>query len=100
MSTKNIQQTSEKTFKISQLKEITNLDDEDLFLVSDYEQGKCYTKKITKKALMDAFINNPDLIQLIMDQQGELDEQIQKKVDDKVEEAFTINMIDGGNAIE
>lgn len=57
----------EKTFKISQLKEISNLDDEDLFLVSDYEGGKCYTKKLTYKMLMNKLANNPELIRFILD---------------------------------
>lgn len=90
--------STEKTFKISQLEEIENLDDKDLFLVSDYEGGKCYTKKLTMKKLLGVIANNPDLIQFILDQQSELDEQIKNKVDDKVEQAFDIRTIDGGNA--
>lgn len=91
-------QPIQKTFKISQLEEIENLDDKDLFLVSDYEGGKCYTKKLTMKKLLNVIANNPELIQFILDQQGELDEQIQTKVDDKIEEAFAIQTINGGNA--
>ncbi len=97
MATKN-QQSTEKTFKISQLEEIENLDDKDLFLVSDYEGGKCYTKKLTMKKLLNVVANNPQLIQFILDQQGELEDQISQKVDHKVEEVFDINTIDGGNA--
>ena len=91
-------QPVEKTFKISQLEEIQNLDDMDLFLVSDYVGGKCYTKKLTMKKLLNVIVNNPKLIKFILDQQGELDEQIQTKVNDKVEEAFDIQTIDGGTA--
>lgn len=98
MTAKKIPQPVEKTFKISQLEEIENLDDKDLFLVSDYEGGKCYTKKLTMKKLLSVVANNPELIQFILDQQGELDEQIQNKVNDKVEEAFDIQTIDGGTA--
>lgn len=97
MATKTPQPV-EKTFKISQLEEIENLDDKDLFLVSDYEGGKCYTKKLTMKKLLNVVANNPELIQFILDQQGELDEQISQKVDHKVDEAFDIRTIDGGNA--
>lgn len=50
------------------------------------------------KKLLGVIANNPDLIQFILDQQGELDEQIKNKVDDKVEQAFDIRTIDGGNA--
>ena len=98
MATTKTPQPVEKTFKISQLEEIQNLDDKDLFLVSDYEGGKCYTKKLTMKKLLNVIANNPNLIQFILDQQGELDEQIQTKVNDKVEEAFDIQTIDGGTA--
>ena len=98
MATTKTPQPVEKTFKISQLEEIDNLDDKDLFLVSDYEGGKCYTKKLTMKKLLTVIANNPELIQFILDQQGELDEQIQTKVNDKVEEAFDIQTIDGGSA--
>ena len=98
MATTKTPQPVEKTFKLSQLEEIENLDDKDLFLVSDYEGGKCYTKKLTMKKLLTVIANNPELIQFILDQQGELDEQIQNKVNDKVEEAFDIQTIDGGTA--
>lgn len=90
--------STEKTFKISQLKEIENIDDEDLFLVSDYENGKCYTKKLTMKKLLDAIADNPKLIDFILDQQSELDKQIKDKVEDKIEQAFDVRTIDCGNA--
>ena len=98
MATTKTPKLAEKTFKISQLEEIENLDDKDLFLVSHSEGGKCYTKKLTMKKLLTVVANNPELIQFILDQQGELDEQIQTKVNSKVEEAFDIQTIDGGNA--
>ena len=94
--------SKDKTFKISQLEEISNLDDKDLFLVSDYEGGKCYTKKLTLKKFLTTIIptvvNDPSLIEKILDDQGELDEKIDEKVNTKVEEAFDIQTIDGGNA--
>lgn len=93
---------TEKTFKISQLDEIQNLDGEDLFLVSDYEGGKCYTKKLTlsklQSVLEQAIVNNPQLIDLIMNDESEIDNKISQKVDNKVEEAFKIVQIEGGNA--
>ena len=49
----------EQTFKISELHSIENLDKEDLFLVSDYEGGKCYTRKITYGMLTDYLGKNP-----------------------------------------
>ena len=41
------------TFKISELPLIQNIEDEDLFLVSDYENGSCYTRKMTVKQIID-----------------------------------------------
>lgn len=42
----NTNQTAENAFKLSQLRELENMDNEDLLLVSDYEGGKCYTRKM------------------------------------------------------
>ena len=36
-----------KPFKISDLPEISNISDDDLFIVSDYDAEKCTSKKMT-----------------------------------------------------
>ena len=89
----------EKTFKISQLEEIETLDDKDLFLISDYEGGKCYTKKLTMKKLMTVMANNPSLISAILSDEI-VDEEITEKVDTKVQEALDIQIINGGDAAD
>jgi hypothetical protein len=67
------------TFKISQLPKITNINDDDLLLVSDSENEKFYTKSMSIKQISDkivdsvannsnvinAIINNPEIISII-----------------------------------
>ncbi len=88
---------NDKTFTISQLEEIRNLDDKDLFLISDYEGGKCYTKKLTYNHLMQFISKNPTLIKKIIE-----DDSISQKIEKTVENAISaidITVIDGGNAL-
>ena len=86
-------QPEQKTFKISQLEEIQNLDDKDLFLISDYEGGKCYTKKLTMGKLLAVLAQNPDFIEKLL-----ADETVEKTIDDKVDAALKIIEINGGDA--
>ena len=86
-------QPEQKTFKISQLEEIQNLDEKDLFLISDYEGGKCYTKKLTMGKLLTVLAQNPDFIEKLLE-----DETVEQTISDKVDEALNIVEIDGGNA--
>lgn len=44
--------------KISHLPEIKNIDSEDLFLISDYENGRCFSKKLSVGHLMDYIADN------------------------------------------
>ena len=84
-----------KVFKISDLEEvkISNIDDQDSFLITDYQNGKHFTKRISIERLMKVIGNSPEVIkQLLADE--ELDQQIQEKVD----EALNITIIDGGTA--
>ena len=67
------------TFKISQLPKITNINDDDLLLVSDSENEKFYTKSMSIKQISDkivdsvannsnvinAIISNPEIISII-----------------------------------
>ena len=91
-----IDEHKQKTFVISQLDEI-DLDDKDLFLMTDVKGDKVYTKKLTMSHLLKYLGDNPELIQQILEQ-DQLDWKIQTKVDTKVEEAFKVTEIDGGNA--
>ena len=66
-------------FKISQLPKITNINDDDLLLVSDSENEKFYTKSMSIKQISDkivdsvannsnvinAIISNPEIISII-----------------------------------
>jgi len=70
-----------------------------LFLISDYEGGKCYTKKLTMKKLMTVMANNPSLISAILSDEI-VDEEITEKVDTKVQEALDIQIINGGDAAD
>ena len=63
----------EKTFKVSDLKQITNLDNEDLFLMSDKEHGKYYTKNLTFKKLVDVIASNEALAKAIVSRVTEID---------------------------
>lgn len=67
----------EKTFKVSELSTITHLDNDDLFLMSDKENGKYYTKNLTFEKLINVISNNEFLAQAI---------------------ASTVTEISGGNA--
>lgn len=58
--------------------------------MSDYEDGKCYTKKLTFEKLMNVLVNYPDLVNYILDKSATLDKGIETKVDEKVNEAFDI----------
>lgn len=40
-----------KPFKISDLPKISSISDNDLLLVSDYDSGKCTSKKMTLKQI-------------------------------------------------
>lgn len=57
-------QTDNKTFKISELPAIQNIDDDDLLIVSDKEQGKFYTKQMTMRQLFDAALDAVDVSKL------------------------------------
>lgn len=66
-----------KVFKISDLEEvaISNIDDKDSFLITDYHNNKHFTKRISMKRLMNVIGNSPEVIrQLLADE--ELDHSI------------------------
>ena len=94
---KQAQSTEQKTFTISKLPEVERLDDEDLFLMTDKEGDKVYTRKLKLSHLVQFLGDNPDLIRQIIEQ-DELDQQIQTKVETKVDEALKITEIYGGNS--
>lgn len=49
---------TQNTFKISQLKDIENLDGSDLFLVSDHTGNNFYTRKLSASVLFNKIQNN------------------------------------------
>ena len=53
-----------KVFKISDLEEvkISNIDDQDSFLITDYQNGKHFTKRISIERLMKVIGNSPEVI--------------------------------------
>lgn len=58
-----------KTFKISELSQIQSIDDNDLLLVSDYDNGACYSRKMTIAQLVQkvvqAVVSNQQVMQKI-----------------------------------
>jgi hypothetical protein len=44
---------SAKPLKLSDLDQIINISDDDLFLISDYDNGECISKKMTVKQIVD-----------------------------------------------
>ena len=53
-----------KTFKISDLEEvsISNIDDKDSFVITDYNKGKHFTKRISMQRLMTVIGRSPEVI--------------------------------------
>lgn len=49
---------NQKTFKISDLRDITNLDGKDLFLVSDHTDNSFHTRKLSASVLFEKIQNN------------------------------------------
>ena len=88
-----------KTFKISDLDEIDihDIDDNDSFLITDYNKNKLLTKRISMKKLMKVIVENPTLIQQILSD-DEFEQSLETKVVDKVDKVMDITTIDGGNA--
>jgi len=93
-----IQKQPEDTFKISQLRDIQNLDDQDLLLVSDYEGGKCYTRKMNVGRFMtelsERIKTNPALKAAVDESVAEamvtpgtaVEETISEKVEEQINE--------------
>ncbi len=86
------------TFKISELPEIKNLDGKDVFLISDEENGKLYTRKLSFNKLLTVLAENPDFVEkLIAD--DKLSSNIANTVNNYMESAdFDVTEINGGNA--
>ena len=84
--------SNNKTFKVSQLTQISNIDDSDLLLVSDYDSGKCITKKMTMKQV-STFVSNavkPAIVQIVNQAvQDALSGDIQQMIVDAVDAAMS-----------
>lgn len=53
--------------KISELQQIENISDDDLLLVSDYDNGKCLSRKMTMQQLFNMFAQKITTNQYILD---------------------------------
>ena len=65
-----------KPFKISDLPEISNISDDDLFIVSDYDAEKCTSKKMTIEQLTSYI-------------EGKIQPLIEELIDERIAEAIS-----------
>lgn len=95
-----------KSFKISQLPEMlsSNISDDDLLMVSDYNDGECKSKKLTFNQL-NASIAQSDQIknavssnvqEAVSDKGGIIQPMIENSVSSAISAALLV--LDGGNS--
>ena len=81
-----------KPFKISELPKIQNISSNDLLLVSDYDAGKCTSKKMQVQQIANYIADalKPSMSQMINAAVDKaLDEAVDKAVDDAVNDALS-----------
>ena len=87
----------ENAFQLSQLRDILNIDDKDLLLVSDYEPNGCFTRKMTvgrfveelaKRVKSDAKLKAAveQAVAAAVEKPGAVEQAVESKIEEQISE--------------